>query len=70
MQRRVSLLNGRLENEVDDFVSTLLNEFGYDVRQITISYHDDELCEEVEHKFYISHTSSFLGREVSDELFR
>ena len=69
MQKRVSILNGRLEEEVDDFVATLLNEFGYVVEKITIHFVDDNIPDNLIHTFYVSHESSYLGKEVRDELF-
>lgn len=63
MKMRKSLLHGRLENEVDNFIAALENEHGLDVQSVSISYVEE--CygesEKYVHVFHVCEkdTSSF-----------
>ena len=67
MLLRNSRINGRLENEVDDFVATLENEFGYELHSVVITYFDTLECQEVIHSFSIHVDSSCTHKEVDTE---
>lgn len=38
MKIRKSFMHGRLENEVEDFIATLENEFDYDIINVSIQF--------------------------------
>ena len=67
MLLRNSRINGRLENEVDDFVATLENEFGYELHSVVITYFDAKEYQEVIHSFSIHDDSSCTHTHVSTE---
>lgn len=61
-----SVLNGRLENEVSDFIATLENEFEsiYEVKSVTVEFiHSDGGL--LEHKFFAPVTDSSCEFEES-----
>lgn len=60
MEVRVSLLNDRLEEEVDDFIATLFVEFGYHVHKLCINYYDDQKDVEVSHTFHVPNEKGYL----------
>lgn len=67
MLLRNSRLNGRLENEVDDFVATLMNEFDYAIHSVVITYFDSKEYQEVIHSFSFHADSSCTHKEVDTE---
>ena len=54
MKLRKSYLHGRLENEVEDFIATLENEFDYEVNAVSIQIVEtsyDGTTEKIMHVF-------------------
>lgn len=57
MKLKKSCLNGRFENEVDNFVAGLKQELWLDVKMVLVSY-VDESGEVVKHKFLVAEGDS------------
>lgn len=53
MKLKKSMLNGRLENKVDNFIATLEHECDLDIKSVLVVYHD-ESGEEVKHIFRVT----------------
>ena len=61
---RTSCLNGRIENEVDNFVATLENEFDFIVNSVCVRYIDDDGSDTLHH-FYVCPPDDFSSGDVS-----
>lgn len=57
MKLKKSCLNGRFENEVDNFIATLKHELWLDVKMVLVSYVGED-GEVVKHKFLVAEGDS------------
>lgn len=55
MKIRKSFMHGRLENEVEDFIATLENEFDYDIINVSIQFIETKEDGEREKIMHIFH---------------